>query len=56
MTGFDIDNDGWIDLAAVVETRRDREVRVFRNMGTAGFEDVSRSLGLDKMQLHDPRR
>ncbi len=28
---------------------------MFRNKGAQGFEDVSASLGLDKLKLHDPR-
>jgi tetratricopeptide (TPR) repeat protein len=55
ITAIDFDNDGWIDLAAVVETPKGTELRVFRNKGTQGFEDVSASLGLDKLKLHDPR-
>ena len=55
VTALDFDNDGWIDLAAVVETAKGTEVRVFRNKGAAGFEDVSASLGLDKLKLHDAR-
>ena len=55
VTAIDFDNDGWIDLAAVVETAKGTEVRVFRNKGAQGFEDVSASLGLDKVKLHDPR-
>ncbi len=55
ITAIDFDNDGWIDLAAVVETAKGTELRVFRNKGTQGFEDVSASLGLDKVKLHDPR-
>ena len=55
VTPIDVDNDGWIDLAAIVETSRGAEVRVFRNMGGGSFEDVSKSLGLDHIALHDPR-
>ncbi len=55
ITAIDFDNDGWIDLAAVVETAKGPELRVFRNKGAEGFEDVSVSLGLDKLKLHDPR-
>ncbi len=55
ITAIDFDNDGWIDLAAVVETAKGTELRVFRNKGAQGFEDVSASLGLDKLKLHDPR-
>jgi tetratricopeptide (TPR) repeat protein len=55
ITAIDFDNDGWIDLAAVVETAKGSELRVFRNKGAQGFEDVSASLGLDNLKLHDPR-
>ena len=55
ITATDFDNDGWIDLAAVVETAKGSEVRVFRNKGAQGFEDVSAQLGLDKLKLKDPR-
>ena len=55
ITAVDFDNDGWIDLAAVVETAKGSEVRVFRNKGAQGFEDVSASLGLDKLKLTSPR-
>jgi tetratricopeptide (TPR) repeat protein len=55
ITAIDFDNDGWIDLAAVVETEKGTEVRVFRNNGARGFEDVSASLGLDKVKLNQPR-
>jgi len=55
ITAIDFDNDGWIDLAAVVETAKGTELRAFRNQGAQGFEEVSASLGLDKLKLHDPR-
>ena len=54
LTPIDIDNDGWIDLAAIVETKTGREVRVFRNVG-GNFVDVSHVLGLDAVKLNDPR-
>ena len=38
---IDIDNDGWIDLAAIVETTAGPQVRVLRNRGDGTFEDVS---------------
>jgi tetratricopeptide (TPR) repeat protein len=55
VTAVDIDNDGWIDLAAIVETKAGPQVRVFRNKGDGTFEDVSSRLGLDSLQLKDPR-
>jgi len=55
VTPIDIDNDGWIDLAAVAETASGSQVRVFRNRGDGSFEDVSRALGLDLVPLHEPR-
>ncbi len=55
LTAIDFDNDGWIDLAVIVETARGPEVRVLRNMGDQGFEDVSAKLGLDKIKLVNPR-
>ncbi|HYL96393.1 MAG TPA: FG-GAP-like repeat-containing protein, partial [Terriglobales bacterium] len=56
VAALDYDNDGWIDLAAVGETKDGRgEVRLFRNEGPKGFRDVSAEVGLDKIQLHNPR-
>jgi hypothetical protein len=55
VTPIDIDNDGWIDLTAIVETKAGPRVRVFRNRGDGSFEDVSHALGLDSVVLHSPR-
>ncbi|MFP5227130.1 MAG: FG-GAP-like repeat-containing protein [Acidobacteriota bacterium] len=52
---IDVDNDGWIDLAVLFDTRHGSEVRVFRNLGPKGFEDVSGSLGLDGVKVHEGR-
>jgi tetratricopeptide (TPR) repeat protein len=51
LTPVDIDNDGWIDLAAIIETSAGPRVKVFRNKGDGTFEDVSRALGLDNTPL-----
>src|SRR5205807_6409780 len=56
IVAVDLDNDGWVDLAAVGE-RADGtgEVRVFRNLGPNGFGDVTSELGLDAVKLVHPR-
>ncbi len=56
IAALDYDNDGWIDIAAVGETRdRKGEIKLFRNLGAGGFKDVTAEVGLDKIQLHNPR-
>jgi tetratricopeptide (TPR) repeat protein len=55
VTPIDIDNDGWVDLAAIVETSAGLQIRVFRNGGDGSFEDVSHALGLDAIKLTAPR-
>jgi len=56
VVALDYDNDGWVDLAAVGETKDGRgEVRLFRNLGPDGWKDVTTDVGLDKVQLKDPR-
>ena len=40
----DYDNDGWLDIVAYGSG-----LRVWRNLGKAGFSDVTASLGLDKL-------
>jgi len=55
LTPIDIDNDGWIDLAAIVETHAGPQLRVLRNRGDGTFEDVSHALGLDSVHLQSPR-
>jgi hypothetical protein len=39
---IDYDNDGWLDVAAIVEGR----LRIWRNLGKAGFREVTADLGL----------
>lgn len=51
----DIDNDGWIDLAAVVETSKGTEVHILRNEGERGFEDITNVVGLDKIHFQNAR-
>jgi len=55
LTAIDFDNDGWMDLAVLVETKTGPELRVLRNRGDGSLEDVSRLLGLDKVKLTAPR-
>ncbi len=56
VAAIDYDNDGWVDLVAVGETKDGKgEVRLFRNLGPDGFKDVTADVGLDKIQLKDPR-
>ncbi len=56
VAAFDYDNDGWVDLVAVGETKEGKgEVRLFRNLGPEGFKDVTTDVGLDKIQLKNPR-
>lgn len=52
---IDIDNDGWLDLAVLVQTATGPHLRVFRNLGPAGFSDVTAKLKLDALKLKDPR-
>ncbi|NYF78090.1 FG-GAP-like repeat-containing protein [Granulicella arctica] len=55
LTAIDIDNDGWIDLAAIVKDSHGTRLRVFRSLGARGFEDVTESLGLSKLDLTGAR-
>jgi len=56
VAAIDYDNDGWVDLVAVGETKEGKgEVRLFRNLGADGFKDVTADVGLDKIHLEHPR-
>ena len=56
IAALDYDNDGWIDLVAVGETKEGKgEVRLLRNLGPGGFKDVTSEVGLDKIALKNPR-
>jgi len=56
VAAIDYDNDGWVDLVAVGETKDGKgEVRLFRNLGADRFKDVTADVGLDKIQLKEPR-
>jgi len=57
IAAFDYDNDGWVDLVAVGETKDGKgEIRLFRNLGPDGWKDVTADVGLDKIQLTSPPR
>ncbi|MGO9865379.1 MAG: FG-GAP-like repeat-containing protein [Terriglobales bacterium] len=56
IAAIDYDNDGWVDLVAVGETKDGKgEIRLFRNLGPDGWKDVTVDVGLDKIQLKEPR-
>ena len=61
VVAFDYDNDGWVDLAVVGERSLQKpeperfEIHLFRNLGPDGWKDVTADVGLDKIQLKDPR-
>jgi tetratricopeptide (TPR) repeat protein len=56
VAAIDYDDDGWVDLVAVGETKDGKgEIRLFRNLGADGFKDVTADVGLDKIQLKEPR-
>jgi tetratricopeptide (TPR) repeat protein len=56
IAAIDYDNDGWADLVAVGETKDGKgEIRLFRNLGLDGWKDVTADVGLDKIQLKEPR-
>lgn len=48
---IDVDNDGYVDLAVLVDIRGSRQLRVLRNCGPRCFEDVSERLGLKETDL-----
>ena len=55
VTWLDYDNDGWLDLAAVGEGKNGGEIRLLRNLGDAGWVDVTKKVGLDTLRLNQPR-
>ncbi len=56
IAAIDYDNDSWMDLVAVGETvEGSAEIRLLRNTGPSGFIDVTAQVGLDKIQLTNPR-
>lgn len=55
IAAFDFDNDGWIDLAVVGDTDYGAAIQLLRNLGPKGFQDVTSTVGLDKIKLNEPR-
>ena len=55
IAALDYDNDGWIDLAAAGERGEEDELRLLRNRGLDGFEDVSDFVGFDGVSVRRPR-
>ena len=56
VAAIDYDNDGWVDIVAVGETKEGKgEIKLFRNLGADGFKDVTADVGLDRIQLKEPR-
>jgi tetratricopeptide (TPR) repeat protein len=51
LTPIDFDNDGWIDLAVIVDTLQGARLRVLRNCGAKGFEDVTEALKLSNLDV-----
>ncbi len=55
VTWLDYDNDGWLDLVAVGEGANGDEIRLLRNLGDAGWEDVTKKVQLNAVKLSEPR-
>jgi Tfp pilus assembly protein PilF len=55
IAAVDYDNDGWLDLVAAGETSRGGEIRLLRNLGSKGWGDVTKNVGLDALKLNQPR-
>jgi Flp pilus assembly protein TadD len=55
ITAIDYDNDGWLDLIAAGDTANGGELRLFRNLGTSGWADVTKDVHLDTVKLEQPR-
>jgi tetratricopeptide (TPR) repeat protein len=55
LAALDYDNDGWLDLVAAGESSSGGELRLLRNLGAPGFEDVTRQVHLDAVKLSQPR-
>jgi len=54
LAALDYDNDGWVDLAAVGSAGPKARIILLRNEGSAGFREVTKEAGLDKVNLDNP--
>lgn len=55
LAAIDYDNDGWLDLVAVGENAFGGTIALLRNEGPAGFRDVSKAVGMDRIHVVHPR-
>ena len=55
VAALDIDNDGWLDLAVGIDTAHGPALRILRNLGPGGFQDVTSQVKLDTLKLNSPR-
>jgi Tfp pilus assembly protein PilF len=55
IAAMDYDNDGWLDLVAAGESGNGAELRLLRNLGSKGWSDVTKSVGLGAVKLNQPR-
>jgi tetratricopeptide (TPR) repeat protein len=55
LTWVDFDNDGWLDLAAVGQGTNGGEIRLLRNLGDAGWSDVTKKFELEGFKLNRPQ-
>src|ERR1700675_1077871 len=55
LAALDYDNDGWLDLVAAGESSGGGELRLLRNLGSKGWADVTKAVGLDAVKLKEPR-
>jgi tetratricopeptide (TPR) repeat protein len=55
IAAIDYDNDGWVDLIAAGESSSGGELRLLRNLGAKGWEDVTKQTHLDAVKLSEPR-
>ena len=55
LASLDFDNDGWLDLVIAGESSSTGGLRILRNLGPAGWADVTRDVHLDSVKLGQPR-